>query len=89
MVPVLPISVALLFVGALVSGVVAAMSAKDRQFKQLQRSVISLAVFSSACMLVTAVYWIPGAFFPRAIAPPPAFLPPPVAMPGGPTGRYR
>lgn len=93
MVPVLPISIAILFVGALVSGVVAAMSARNRQMKQLQRSVISLAVFSSVCMLVTAVYWIPGAFFQRAaarsIASPPPVLPGGMPMAGAPIAPYR
>lgn len=93
MVPVLPISIGILFIGALVSGIVAAMSARYRQMKQLQRSVISLAVFSSVCMLVTAVYWIPGAFFQRTAArfatSPPPVMPGGMPMAGAPIGPYR
>lgn len=85
MFPVLPATVAILVIGALVSGVVAAMSAKNRQLGQLQRATISLAVFSSVCMLVTSVYWIPGAFMQQPMARPPPTLP--ASFP--PIGPYR
>ena len=78
----MPLAVAALFLGSVVSGVVAAMSARNRQPGNLQRAVISLAVFSSLCMLVTSVYWVPGAFLAKRLPPVtvpvrPAFAPPP------------
>lgn len=81
---VLPASCALLFTGALVSGVVAAMAAHDRQAGNLRRAVISLSVFSSLCMLVTGVYWIPAAFFRRSPAPPAYVSAPPRPAPAFP-----
>lgn len=70
---IFPGLVAACALGSIVSTVVAIDSWRTGTLGDARRATISTSVFSGVLLLLTAVFWIPGVFFPKPRLVVPAF----------------